>query len=748
MSNINQSFFDRVRYTLQHKSFSPEIIEEPIGWNEDQKEYARNEEYHGIFAKFSNALKFVGKSATLINDIRNIYGIQTELRLVKEERHPQTDVWTKSYDGYLDLSTWIYEKNQVSVKFNSGGLEEILKARESEEVELTRLTSIDGVVLQPIIPKTIEIEGRRIFLKSTMEIKSPDNNLFDHIESNDQNRRAGTIGFPLKIVNKSHEELSTVQLDSKGDELIGGVNMMFFYDSQVDRNLKIDLECDFTTDVYRDVNIAYGDYQVCLSLYRNDLSLANRIPLFSTSDNSNFHTELGSSNPSVYAPSPNPSDYVQPVRHHISFHNNIFVPQGYSLALESFIVGAIYHFDVSTNNIIGKLSIEEDSSFNKTTSKLFLAHDVADRLVQIMTGKTNIFKSDFLGRLDLGYLSDGTGSLTGITHGFYVRGFDAVPISTETDPNRFKPLTTSFKDFVTSFDAVWNVGLGIEKNGYSEKIVIEDLKYFYNKNVTIKLPNLVKNLKRIETTKHYFSGIEIGYDKGGTYEEAFGLDEYNGKSKFTTLISVVKQTFQKISTYRADSYGKEFCRRKQKSRYATQDTPYDEDKFLLDLKRDVILGYKERKWQDDFSQIPTGTYSPDTATELRFSPFNMLTRHGWQLAAGLVKYPSDYIRYGSSSANSQLKTKFIGANEYAENGNIVNSELQKARYVAEILEFDHTVDFATNQKLQGYTIFNGEKVFNFYGLIQIKTNLGIEKGWLMNLKPNKEGKWQLLKSNN
>ena len=57
---INPTYRDRVRYTLQHKDYGSQLITEPIGWQTDEKEYARNEKYHGIFAKFSNNLKFVG----------------------------------------------------------------------------------------------------------------------------------------------------------------------------------------------------------------------------------------------------------------------------------------------------------------------------------------------------------------------------------------------------------------------------------------------------------------------------------------------------------------------------------------------------------------------------------------------------------------------------------------------------------------------------------------------------------------
>ena len=60
--------------------------------------------------------------------------------------------------------------------------------------------------------------------------------------------------------------------------------------------------------------------------------------------------------------------------------------------------------------------------------------------------------------------------------------------------------------------------------------------------LTIKLPNPVKVKESVDTNSVY-SSLEIGYDKGGDYEEAFGLDEYNGISKFTTIITRVKNIF-------------------------------------------------------------------------------------------------------------------------------------------------------------------------------------------------------------
>ena len=147
------------------------IITEPIGWNSDNKEFARNAEYDGIVAKFSNSLKFIDNGANFINLAFELYDVMAEIKMTKYERHPQTDKWVRSYWGYLDLMTRKTEDNQLSVKFNSGGLQEDIKAREDESVEVDRLTTIEGSSIDAITENEVYLSGRRIFLKSKWEVK-------------------------------------------------------------------------------------------------------------------------------------------------------------------------------------------------------------------------------------------------------------------------------------------------------------------------------------------------------------------------------------------------------------------------------------------------------------------------------------------------------------------------------------------------------------------------------------------------
>lgn len=734
MSTINQSYFDRVRFILQNSEIGSLIIEEPIGWDSDDKELSRHKEYHGIFANFSNNLKFVGKSKDYIETIYEIYGVNAQIRLIKEEKHPKTDLWIRSYDGYLNMSTRTVEENAISLKFSSGGLEAELKARESEDVEITRNTTLDGKSLSNLAINNVEIDGREIFLQTDYEVKPTDNHVYMETWSDDGNVRSKVAPIPLKLVNQSHEEAHSI-LEESQHEGIGTTGAMFFAVSERNRTLKLKYKIKFTFNIVAFEYVDWSEFHLRLTKYTNGIDY---VPIESI--------DLISFGPAGWA------------QHGSTFEKedilNIDLLPGQSLGFEFFILADFKNplthrqrFYVDLTNIESTLRLEEDSFVEKSISNCILPHEVAERLIEIYTNKKAL-KSNVLGRTDIGYQEDGKASLIGLTHGFWIRGFDSMPIGTEDNPNLFKPLSTSLKDFIQSFSAVHNLGLGIESDGFKEYVRIEELGYFYNRTTTIKLPNQVKKVKRTEAVDYYYSSLELGYEKGGDYEEAFGLVEYNGMSKFSSIIKVLRNSYSKLSKFRADSYGIEFARRKPKLSHGTEDTRYDTDIFLLDMKRNSLSNtFKLRKWQDDFTNAPTGTFSPDTAYNLRLSPFNCLLRHGWVIASGLTKYLSDYIRFTSSTANSSLSTKLIGGNEYSENGNIINSELLRPRYVPEFIEFEHEVSFDINQQLYGSKMIFGKKIPNMYGCVEFTNERGEqEKGFLINLKPNGAGQWKLLKA--
>src|SRR5690606_24542671 len=117
-----------------------------------------------------------------------------------------------------------------------------------------------------------------------------------------------------------------------------------------------------------------------------------------------------------------------------------------------------------------------------------------------------------------------------------------------------------------------------------KKLVVEDLKFFYQRETKIKLPRQISNVKRTVLKNDFYSSIEIGYDKGGKYSDTLGLDEPNVRTNRITPITKNKRDYKKLSKLRADDIGMELVRRKQASLTSKDDMQEDEHIWFLDVK--------------------------------------------------------------------------------------------------------------------------------------------------------------------
>jgi hypothetical protein len=767
MSTIQPIYSDRVQYKLSHNPTGTQTTQEPSGWREDDNEFVRDKSFHGIFPQMTNKLTFYNDGAEFISSIYKLYGINADLILIKEERNPLTDLWETSYSGFLDLTTYEKQNTGVSIKFISSGLLRVIKARQNEKIEIDRLDTLKGEEIPYLEPSKVLFKGRNIFLKSLLET-DPEESTSGAFRMvfRDGNQRTGSLGVPVSKTYSSDIRAHAVPKDlsftTTPDE--GRVEGMFYTDNNIDKTLNIKIKVDFNTLEVDIDDLEDATLHLVLAKFGGgtDYNIISRELLTPNLINNNAVTVPSSS---------------------IDIERDINLLDGESLALQWYAYGRFGstiginegELIVRFENVDASINIEEDSQFFQSESKFHFPFEVCNRLLKIFTGKDDLLVSNVLGKTENGYDEDGEASLIGLTHGFWVRGFskdDAPELNSEGE-NRYKSMTTSFKDFYKSYFDIWNLGGGVEYVGFKEVFRIEKLSYFYNKNITIRLGKIidgkfeyvqVNNVRRSVDTDVFSSTIDIGYDKGGNYEEAVGLDEYNTRTSYTTIIDKLEKKYEAVSKYRADSYGMEFCRRFDFVNYATEDTKYDNSIWLLDLRRQALTGngfidsfkiFYQRLWQDDFESEPKGVFSPTTAQNLRLSPLNTLLRHGWRIGAGLVKYPLSFVRYGSSVANSGLITE-LKADKYpeyggvsrAENGNIKASDLEKARTDGEIIEFDYQVDYDLLQKVRGKSVILGKEVQNFYGLVSFMNEDGqIEEGYLENLSPNGVGKWKLKKFN-
>lgn len=752
MGNIYQSYFNMYRYFIRGK-FGVIEISQPIGWDSDNKVFKRSKDVHGVFINLSSTLEFyVGDEDNdggydYLKKVYDVYGINAIVSLIKEENISGT--WEEVYRGYFDFSTYVREENKIKIMFNESGLYEKIKARNSEELELDRLTTMDGSVLPQLRTDVMEIEGRKILIitdfvktidstETTFDVGANNNIQLTNYKTNYSlvrfvffypfvAMRYHAVAIPLTMVAEQDGNSQTIydnSVDVNGWSYDKGTTgAMFYADSLNDNVLKIDFDLEFVVND----NYIPGAFKVRVVKYKNGV---------------NYDFDSVIELLSVDNPVKNIS-YTYKV-------SSLPIPIGTGESL-SLVLHAISHEDGGGGHtyikiINPKVNIIDETYYPASQSKFVLPFEALERITNVITDKVGVLKSKALGRTDLGYINDGYASLTGLTNGFWVRGFNEDKI------------TTSFKDFIDSFNAVWQIGYGIEKIGFTEILRVEHIKHFYQYFIALKLGGRPSNITRSCAKDYYYSSVEVGYSKpSGTvlYEEVLGLDEYNIKNNYTTAITRIENKNKIISPYRADSYGTEFARRKPKAKFPEEDTRYDLDVMMNDLKRGLSNVFLQRKWIDDFevptpfNKFETGIYSPETATNLRFSPMNVLKRWGFWIKGGLMKNLTEYIRYSSSNGNSSLKTKSLiaGSVETAENGNILNSDLDKNLFNGDLIKFKFPVESQMLKTLNGTTLINGELVMNYYGLIEFENEYGeLETGFLMSLEPNGDGDWELLSS--
>jgi len=753
MGNILPTYYNKIEYSLTD-SLGVHKISEPIGWKDDLLEFKRSPKVHGVFTTLSSkSLQFPKGDEKndggfdVLKQIFDLEGVNAKC-LLKRRVQIGTE-WVESYRIFLDFSEYSTLNNIAEIKFNESGLNEKIKARQSEKFDLGRLTTMDGGEINPLNKEIVAYEGRDILIISQLQrtlsntiilIDSGPNRvrlepndvtlLFDHTFGGNQYE---AIALPISMVAEQDGNVQTVydyDIPENENSYRDGKNTgnMFYRDADNDVTLKIDFDVELeilTID-------GGGNDVVKLDLVKYENGINYNFKSFET---------LASITPTL--------------GEKLIFKETskeIPLLQGESLAL------VVHSFRYSGNGScvllenIGELIIHDATFFDKSQGNVVLPFETIDRTLHIITGEENVLVSNALGRTDLGYSEDGFASLNGITNGLWIREFNDAE------------LTISHKIFTDSYAATWQLGYGIEKIGLKESVRVEKIDYFYQPEITIRIGQL-KNLRRSVAKEYIYSGFEIGFEKPKgdvLYEEAMGLDEPNVKNTYTSIISRVTRVFKQLSKIRGDSYGPEFARRKPKRLFPETDTRYDKDLFMKDLKRGTTEVFEEKKWEDDFvkptpfNKFTTGIYSPETATNLNISPINCLLRWGFWIKGGLQKYLDSYIRFGSSDGNSGLITKLdtnihpeANGNEYAENGEILVDDLTKSLFIAEYIEGEFPVDDQLMATLNGTTIkSNGETIMNSYGLVEFINNDRLyEYAFLVNVKPTGAGIWKLLKAN-
>ena len=684
-----------------------DLLTDPKNWDTAEKTLKRSTKTYGVYTELSKNLEFSQDGAEFLRLQYEVYDIEARVILEEYRIYPNQDGFYLHSSGTFDFSGYSSDKNYVKIPFKTGGLNSEIQAQLSEKVELERIESLNGVELSDFNTKTVALTSRDILLVSQFE--TPDN--YEDLGFDN------TTPYRTPIVDiLSNSDVANIR--SVLQEFVAYTN-----GSPVTLNFVQSNYFYGDNDVVKTVKVT-GEFKLRV---RSGSTVSANMHIYVTDGNNNTVQKILIG-----------ENILQPNE---TFTFNIDESIDLNLQENMALVVTGSSNSSGSNSLKyekSTLTVTEDSKRADSNSKFNFMHEVGDRLMQIITGQQNKFYSEFYGRTDLGYDEDGEFSKTALALGFWIRQFNDEKIE------------VSLKEYLATSNCIHNTGYGIETINGEEQLVLEDLKYFFQNKVAIVLTEQVSNVKRKVENELYYANMSYGYDKpqeDRMYEEAMGLDEYNTNTSYTNPITRVDKKYDKVCKYRADAYGKEFARRKPKLNFPEQDTRYDKDIFILDLKDGLGDAYLERIWSDDYEVLPTGVFSPETATNLRLTPYRNSQRHEWFYGSGLVKFPEKFVRFANSLGNSELVTKKVGEVARAENGNNQINTLQYPKFSNQWIEFEYPVDYFVNEMIYGTTEINGRQVPNYYCKLEFINELGQkEYGYLFTLKPNGNGNWKVLKA--
>lgn len=726
--------FERVKYKLidRDRSRELEITSDPMNWDDSEKTLKRSIKTFGVFTELSMNLGFVEDAADFLR--LSFINKDIEADVILEERRaiPNKDEFYLHSTGQFDFSGYKSEETKVTIPFKTGGLNALVEAQLKEKFELDRLEAINGNEIDPLNKKVVALKGREILRISELKVEEESSSTFSQTIP-------GRLP-PLEVVSQS-DSANIVDVLATDDEFIFSSVYNnpgdFFY-------LRSDVAKTVTVRTDYDINVEVGgatSFREKLFIFKYNFDGADY----------NFVELYDLVNPGdIFTPEKQYSGVIDTEIDLAVDDSLLFVVQissntaGTTSALQTYHYNPGSAFSSASNHL--SLTVTELSVFEESQTDTVLMHEAGDKLLQIISGEKLKFYSEFYGRKELGYANDGKlingeeFSRTGLSLGFWVRNFND------------EKLEFSLDNFIKTSNAIHNTGYGIEKIGGVETFVMEDMKYFFQNSIGIIVNDQVSNVVRSTAKEMHYANMSFGYKKpsgDNLYEEVMGLDEYNTQTGYTTPITRVDNKYNKISDARADSYGMEFARRKPKLNFPEEDTRYDKSKFLLDLKTGLGEALEQRVWQDDFEEAPLGVFSPDTATNLRLTPFRNSERHQWFYGSGLHKFQNDSIRHSNTIGNSELSTKKTAQDARPERGSLLISELERPRFTNEWITFEIEIDYFLNQQIYGTTEINGRQIPNYYFKMQFINEAGLkEQGYIFEIAQKNESisKVKLLKA--
>jgi hypothetical protein len=569
---------------------------EPIGWDRVKFTLRRAQNDSGYDFTFSDSLEFDGLAAQIVRKAYQADFIDAYVPILIE--HCQG--WT--YNGVLNFSLYKEKAHSIAVGIKESSFSNLFTNRYETPVDLSKAAGLEGNTLTAITPIMLPLHSKEIFFTAQYKINPL---LKDYTFFEDE--LASVPPFQI-ITSDIDEALEPGSYDLNNPLFYSG----FTYPAGVAvRTIRIKGRIKFAQSSVGPL-VAVPPVYIRLGVFG-----VQSETIYTVIDSTPLPTSPLGGTTNV--------DY--------SFDQVFSFPPDSNFFVQ--VIGSRGVF--SWDDQLSFLTMDEASIFPPSTAKAYLVYEALNRILESVTGQTDVLRSNFLGRLDsipLTYGADGVGALTALTNGFALRQFAD------------KPVVSSFKEVFEGLNAIYNLGFRIE----GMHLRIEPKAYFYKLKGTREFA-YVADIQENVSLSDVYSEVEFDYQNQGDTKQLNKLDEFNTKRNYVLPIRQHKNKLEIRTTVITSGYAIEFTRRQLFKTNGTTDYPTDNNLFFIACLRDSTIIRPERN--EGYEPV-SNLISPGSAYNLRFSPVRCLLR--WRkIFAGCLFRSSDQVaKFVSGTGNYEL----------------------------------------------------------------------------------------------
>lgn len=686
----------RWRFTLDSASYGTLVLaDEPIGWADVVQTFKRDKDWHGIFFDFTLSLKFWGQGHAYVRNVYENIGIDEYVELLVEIACSDTDGFEEFYRGKLLMAKYkevVADHCEVEVPIDPAGclmqfrnrIDQAVNLDSNQDFDNNPLTAYSGLNQYiTLLPKSI-VKRTLSTIGSTNSLSSVDNQIITSGTGTAVRQSLSFYSIPIDTFTLA--EVNTVNSTPLSWNLSTPAPLptqMVVSEPgtyQIDYRYPIEVESWALTEdnSTEPQGCSWGAYSPAQWEEFTEWELTFVIELNGTITYTNVFESRTSDCIAGH------KNWSSPVSGSLTIALSAGDSIRASIRVKStgeWDRNIVFNRTLDFHNIVTLNPALTDTYFNvhaviqnpATQCRAYLINESFSRTVESITNDCLRVYSDYFGRTDAEPYSspiDGCGSLEAIFKGLHARQFPA---------NRVL-MALSFKDLFEAMNAVHCIGIGIEPDVNrpgNDLLRIEPMNYWYDDSTIILSCDNVPEIRRASAPEMYLSLFQFGYEKWEA-ENSMGLDEFCTKREFRSTRKEIKNTVSRQCKFIASGYAIEVTRNIHYTADSTKDWRWDNDTFLLCVRRDGSAFAVEQGIDCADTSTMTDIIDPPSIYNYRISPIRNMMRWSQYLFATYFPSPAGpdaKFIFNSGEGNFLVKGKLINGcieeiTEVAENDDI------------------------------------------------------------------------------